>query len=234
MFFNTSPQNHSFTSENDLPKKIIGPKIALSYPSIILGDLRLRRSQFEHWDVEQMEIRLDQIKEDGLTLELEKSVDTFPILAEMVANGECEFAAPLRTALRALRIGDLVEIDGDFETSVRLPCSRCLQPFETPLKSSFALTYMQQATDVMEDTEPQEVQLSAEDMGVVYFQDEKINLRDAIQEQVVMEFPLRPLCKLDCKGLCPKCGADLNEVPCDCEQRPSPGKFAALKNLKLE
>jgi len=181
-----------------------------------------------------MEIRLEQIKEDGLTLEFEKTVDTFPILTEMVDNGECEFAAPLRTALRALRIGDLVEIDGDIETSVRLPCSRCLQPFETPLKSSFALTFMQQEADVMEDTESQEVELNAEDMGIVYFQGEKINLKDAIQEQVVMEFPLRPLCKLNCKGLCPKCGTDLNEAPCDCEQRPSPGKFAVLKNLKLE
>jgi uncharacterized protein len=182
-----------------------------------------------------MEIRLEQIKEDGLTLEFEKPVDTFPVLAEMVANGECEFAAPLRTALRAFRIGDLVEIDGDIETTVRLPCSRCLQPFETPLKSSFALTCMQQAVDVMENTEPQqEIELSAEDMGIVYFQGEKINLTDAIQEQVVLEFPLRPLCKLDCKGLCPECGADLNEYPCDCEQRPSPGAFAILKNLKLE
>ena len=76
-----------------------------------------------------MEIRLEQIKEDGLTLEIEKSVDTFPVLAEMVANGECEFAVPLKTALRAFRIGDLVEIEGDIETSVHLPCSRCLQPF---------------------------------------------------------------------------------------------------------
>ena len=179
-----------------------------------------------------MEIRLEQIREDGLTLEFETSADIFPILAEMVANGECEFAAPLRTALRALRVGDLVEINGDIETSVRLPCSRCLQPFETPLKSSFALTYMQQAADVMEDTESQELELSAEDMGIVYFQGEKINLKDAIQEQVVMEFPLRPLCKSDCKGLCSKCGADLNEDPCDCEQRPTLGKFAALKKLK--
>jgi uncharacterized protein len=181
-----------------------------------------------------MEIRLEQIKEDGLALEFENSVGTFPILEKMKANGECEFVAPIRAALKALRIGDLVEIDGHIGTTVRLPCSRCLQPFEAPLKSSFTLTYMQQVADVMQDTEPQEVELSAEDMGIVYFQGEKINLKDAIQEQVVMEFPLRPLCKLDCKGLCPRCGADMNDDPCDCEQRPSPGSFAAFKNLKLE
>jgi len=185
-------------------------------------------------DLKKMEIRLEQIKEDGLTLEFEKSVDAFPILAEMVANGECEFSAPLRTALRVFRIDDLVEIDGEIETLVHLPCSRCLQQFETPLKSSFALTYMQQTADGVEDTEPQEVELSAEDVDIVYFQGEKINLKDAIQEQVVMEFPLRPFCKSDCKGLCPKCGTDLNQNPCDCEQRPSPGEFAVLKNLKLE
>ena len=115
-----------------------------------------------------------------------------------------------------------------------LPCSRCLQPFETPLKSSFALTYMQQAADVMEDTEPQEVELSAEDMGIVYFQGEKINLKDAIQEQVVMEFPSDLFANWTARDCAPKCGVDLNEDPCDCEQRPTPGKFAALKNLKLE
>lgn len=181
-----------------------------------------------------MEIRLEQIEEEGLTFEFEKPVDTFPVLAEMVANGECEFTAPLRTALRAMRIGDMVEIDGDIETSVRLPCSRCLQLFETPLNSSFALTYMQQTADVMEDVESQEVELSAEDMAIVYFQGEKINLKDAIQEQVVMEFPIRPLCKLDCKGLCPSCGADMNEDPCDCRQRPSTEKFAALKKWSVK
>ena len=181
-----------------------------------------------------MEILIEQIGEEGLVFEFEKSVETFPVLAEMVASGECKFAAPIRTAVKALRIGDMVEIDGDIETSVRLPCSRCLRPFEISLKPHFTLTYMRRATDIIEDAEPKEVELSAEDMGIVYFQGEKINLKDTIQEQVIMEFPLRALCKQDCKGLCPRCGADLNEDPCDCDRRSWPGKFAVLKNLKLE
>jgi uncharacterized protein len=181
-----------------------------------------------------MEILIEQIGEDGLVFEFEKSVETFPVLAEMVANDECGFPVPIRIAVRAFRVVDMIEIEGDIETSVRLPCSRCLQPFETLLKSRFALTYMRRATDVIEDTEAREVELSAEDMGIVYFQGEKINLKDTIQEQVVMEFPLRALCKQDCKGLCSKCGADLNEDLCDCDRSSPPGKFAVLKNLKLE
>ena len=181
-----------------------------------------------------MDILIEQIKEDGLVFKFEKSANTFPVLAEMVASGECEFAAPIRTALRALRIGDMVEINGDVETSVYLPCNRCLQSFETPLKSHFELTYMRRVADAIENSESQEIKLSSEEMGIVYFQGEKINLKDTIQEQVVMAFPLRVLCKKNCKGLCPKCGADLNEDPCDCDRRSSPGKFAVLKNLKLE
>ena len=181
-----------------------------------------------------MEILIEQITEEDQVFEFEKSVKTFPVLAEMVANGECEFAAPIGTIVRVLRINDMVEIEGDIETSVRLPCSRCLQPFETLLKSHFAFTYMHRATDVIEDSEPQEIELSSENMGIVYYQSEKINLKDTIQEQVVMEFPLRALCKHDCKGLCPKCGVDLNANLCDCDRKSSPGKFDVLKNLKLD
>ena len=184
--------------------------------------------------LEKMEILIEQIAEDGLIFKFEESVKTFPVLAEMVANGECEFTVPIRTALRALRIDDMVEIEGDFETTVCLPCSRCLRLFETPLKSHFSLTYMRREAELGEDSEPREVELGAEDMGIVYFQGDKINLTETIQEQVLIEFPFRVLCKQDCKSLCPSCGADLNEDPCDCDRKPSAGKFDVLKNLKIE
>jgi uncharacterized protein len=181
-----------------------------------------------------MEIHIEQIKEGGLELEFEEIAETFPVLTEMVNNGECKFQTPIKTALRAMRIEDMVEVDGYIETSVRLPCSRCLQLFETHLKSNFTLTFTRRTTDDMDEHEPQEVELSVEDMGLVYFQGEIINLKKTIQEQVVMEFPLKALCRQDCKGLCPKCGADLNVTACDCARTSTPGKFAVLKNLKLE
>ncbi len=181
-----------------------------------------------------MEILIEQIPEDGLELKFEKSVSTFPVLTEMVTNGECDFKVPIRTALRALHIGEIIEIEGDVASTVWLPCSRCLKPFETSLNSHFSLTYMRQPVASVEDDESREIELNAEDMGMVYFQGDKINLIDTIQEQVLMEFPLRILCKHDCKGLCPNCGADLNETPCDCNPNPSTGKFDALKSLKIE
>jgi uncharacterized protein len=181
-----------------------------------------------------MEILIEQIPEDGLVLEFEKSVNSFQVLTEMMANGECEFKVPIRTALRALRIGEIVEIEGDVASTVWLPCSRCLKPFETSLNSHFSLTYMRPPAESEWDDDSREIELNAEDLGMVYFQGDKINLIDTIQEQVLMEFPFRVLCKPDCKGLCPSCGADLNENSCDCNPKPETGKFDVLKNLKID
>ena len=85
-----------------------------------------------------------------------------------------------------------------------------------------------------EDVEPEEIEISAQDMGLIYFQGEEVNLRDGIQEQVVMAFPIRPLCRENCRGLCAACGADLNQVDCGCDLTPVSNKFAALKDLKLD
>jgi uncharacterized protein len=86
---------------------------------------------------------------------------------------------------------------------------------------------------VTQPQEADEVELGAADMEIDYFRGEKINLRDPIQEQVILALPDRVLCKPDCKGLCPQCGADLNEAACDCDRTPPFGKFAALKHLNL-
>ena len=80
----------------------------------------------------------------------------------------------------------------------------------------------------------EEIEIEVEEIGMMYFKGEEIDLQQGIQEQVVMAFPLRPLCDENCKGLCPKCGSDLNQADCECEPEPVSNKFAALKNLKLD
>ena len=57
---------------------------------------------------------------------------------------------------------------------------------------------------------------------------------DIVREQVLLELPLRPLCKEECRGLCSRCGDDLNVGPCQCGGDPGPGdlRFAVLADLK--
>ncbi|MEJ2282440.1 MAG: DUF177 domain-containing protein [Desulfobacterales bacterium] len=182
-----------------------------------------------------MRIRTEDLKAGELRLKFEERPETFDILAEMAADGIFEFPAPLNAALRARLIGDMVEIDGSFSTAVRLDCARCLQSFEMPLTSSFALTYRRtEPAAEQSDANPEELELTSEDIGLIYYQGEEINIDNEIQEQVVLAFPIRALCKPDCRGLCPACGADLNSAECGCNRLPPNKKFAALKNLKLK
>lgn len=126
----------------------------------------------------------------------------------------------------------MVEVEGTAETEVKLVCSRCLTEFAQPVTTRFALTFTEELPQ-FEGEDEEEVELSAEDMGLSLFDGEEIDLRDAIAEQVIMSLPLRPLCSEGCKGLCQFCGADLNEGDCGCQPSPFNAKFDALKAFKV-
>lgn len=181
-----------------------------------------------------MRIQIERIKDQGLVLELISKPESFPVLAAMTQSRECEFHAPIRTSLKAIRIGDMVEVEGTIDTIVRLTCGRCLINFEIPLNTPFTLTYVQQAPGINRNPERDNVELGVEDVGLIYFEGEEIDLQDGIQEHVVMMLPLRALCRETCKGLCQKCGADLNAGDCGCDRSVVNNKFGVLKNLKLE
>ena len=180
-----------------------------------------------------MHIHIEQIRENGLALQFEETPEVFPVLAELVKKNACQFLAPIKITLRALKFGNMVKVDGDINTSVRLSCGRCLQEFGSSLTSRFSITYMHRESDTdEEELKVKEIELQAEDMGLIYYQGEEIDLLNEIQEQVVMAFPLRALCRPDCKGLCSDCGSDLNVGDCDCDKKPQTGGFAVLRNFK--
>jgi uncharacterized protein len=182
-----------------------------------------------------MHIRVEQIADKGMVLEFEEPIESFAVLTAMVDNGQCEFLAPIKTALKVHRFGDMVKVEGDISTSARLTCGRCLRIFDSRLKSRVALTYKSGVPDDEKmGSKQEEFELKEEDIGLIYYQGEEINLQNEIQEQVIMAFPLRALCKPDCKGLCSECGSDLNEGDCSCKKTFSGSRFEALKNLTLD
>jgi uncharacterized protein len=181
-----------------------------------------------------MRIHIEQITEKGLFLDFAERAESFPVLAQMIQDGECQFLGPIRTQLRAVKIRDFVEVEGTVETQIQLACGRCLEAFTTVVTNEFALTYIRQVPDVTAESEPEEVELNAEDFGLIHFQGETIDLQEGIQEQVVMAFPIRPLCAEECKGLCQTCGANLNLGDCGCERAIVNDRFAVLKDLRLD
>lgn len=180
-----------------------------------------------------MFICIDDIKDEGLAIAFEEKPEEFPILEDITHTGECGFYSPLKFKVRAIRIKELVKIEGRLDTRIRLTCSRCLEPFESPLVTSFVLTYAQEPSETTKMSDGGGIELSAEDAGLIIFTGREIDLKAALQEQVVMSIPMRPLCSQTCKGLCSGCGANLNAGDCGCQKKSFNIKFAALKNLKL-
>jgi uncharacterized protein len=179
-------------------------------------------------------ISVDEIKEAGLVLDLEEPLEAFPVLGDVAEGGFCRFVGPVAIHVRVFQVHEMVEVEGQATTRAVFTCSRCLKDFESPISANFALTYCRELPEVEVEDDEEGVELSAEDMGLILFEGQEIDLAEGIQEQLVMALPLRPVCDEACKGLCPQCGADLNAAPCDCRPQDLNIKMAALKDFKVK
>jgi len=183
---------------------------------------------------EKMQVNVDRIPDGGLTLRASEPADRFPALKEAALEGEISFDSPLEIEIRLRRISSFVEASGLLRTSVLLSCSRCLGDFSEPLSIPFEATYSEEASIQEAPGEEEEVELTAASIDLFPFHGREIDLMEAIGEQVLLALPLRPLCREDCKGLCPRCGADLNQDACGCGEKPMDPRFAVLKGLKID
>ncbi len=180
-----------------------------------------------------LRLQAEKLKDEELALDVAEKAEEFPALHELQEQGQCRFTRDISGRLRAFRAGDYVEVQGTVATSVIFACSRCLEDVEILLEVEVDLTFVPHSED--EDREEEEeVELEAEDLGLISYHDDEIDLHHALQEQVVMALPLRPLCKEECKGLCPRCGANRNVEDCDCAAPIMNSKFAALKDFKVD
>lgn len=181
-----------------------------------------------------MRLSVHEIKDAGLALEFIEPVASFPMLAELQERRECRFPEPLRVALRIQPAGGLFEVAGRIETCVEVPCSRCLKPAMETLDASFEMTYVRELPEIEGEEDEAGREISAEEMGLVLLQGDEVDLREVVQEQVMLAMPFQPLCVSGCRGLCPQCGAELNEESCRCAPTNFNLKFAALKDLKID
>lgn len=135
--------------------------------------------------------------------------------------------------------GAHVHASGTMTGHVTVACSRCVGASAIPIDEHVLATYMPAAELAALEAEKEGapeaeegVELAAEDLDVYAFDGESVDLEPVIREQLILAVPYAPLCREDCKGLCPQCGVDRNVESCTCE-KPTDPRFAALKGLKL-
>ena len=181
-----------------------------------------------------MIIHLDELSGKIQTFTFEKKIKDFPVLKEISAAGDCIFSDPLDIRLGAKKMGEMVAVEGRVKTTVRMTCNRCLIEFESVLHPGFTLTYTRRPPLESEPADDEEMELQAEKIGLIPFTGEEIDLLEDVQSEIVMAVPMRPVCSENCKGLCPKCGANRNKTACSCQRRTDDPRLAVLKGLKLD
>ncbi|MCM2263623.1 MAG: DUF177 domain-containing protein [Desulfuromonadales bacterium] len=178
-----------------------------------------------------MEIRIDNLKIRPRKLVFAEPVEKFPVLRELVERGEVGFHGDISTDLVATLVGTLVEVEGSLACTVVIPCSRCLQPAEQQLDLRIALAFTRQK--MSEAGTGEERELTEEEVGLIPFEGDTIDLRSSLEQELLMGLPQHPLCADDCAGLCPVCGANLNRNRCDCPPPVFNGGLSALKGFKV-
>ena len=110
-------------------------------------------------------------------------------------------------------------VQGKFSGDTELECVRCLNPFMYSLGGEW--------TELYAFTEK-----SISESGLLVPDSGQIDFTPVLREYALLEFPIKALCKPDCKGLCIECGQDLNMKDCGHNQEDNDSPFSVLKNLK--
>ena len=188
----------------------------------------------------KMVVTIDEIRDEGLTLQAPVSPD---LLAETLQEGAGpEFkpvsATPLTATFRKVSGGVLLK--GDLTIRMASPCTRCLTDIQLNLPVSFSLNFIPKSAlelpseDVKDDElAPEAGTFDLEDANQELFDGKKIDLDPVVREQVLLALPMHAVCRDDCKGLCGMCGQNLNEAQCRCEPKGVDPRLEALKNIKL-
>ena len=136
-----------------------------------------------------MKVFVDQIRPEGLTIQGELDPQSLDLNTEIAS-----IKPPLKIEARLHRVNDVVNVSFIVDAVGSIVCCRCLSEVTTKISRQFCVDYPLEKGERF------------------------IDLDSDIRDYIMLDYPLKPLCKQDCKGLCPRCGVNLNDVTkCDCD-----------------
>jgi uncharacterized protein len=129
---------------------------------------------------------------------------------------------------RAISAGQDVRLRGEIKAAICAPCDRCLNEVKIPVEIPFDLFYAPAGAGA---DQAGERELRERDLDFAVYENDQIDLDELVLEQLELSLPSRVLCREECRGLCPQCGADLNVEQCDCKPQIDP-RWQVLADLK--
>lgn len=125
--------------------------------------------------------------------------------------------------------GDQVRVKGQVTADLETDCDRCLTRAFFHVDTPFDLYYKPLEAEMG----GQEVAIDEGEAEIGFYEMPGLELEDILREQVLLQLPMQRLCREDCKGICPLCGASRNEVDCHCKAHPGDDRWSGLKDIHL-
>lgn len=163
-----------------------------------------------------MKIIVNEIPSDGLELKI----------SEEGRFGSIKAVSPYEAIIKVIKKGNDVFLNGLVKCSIELQCSRCLSSFSLTINSP--LDVVLRPVNVLTE---EGYELQKDELDVGFYRDNIIDIEDIVNEQLALDIPMKPLCAIECKGICPECGTDLNNAQCSCNVSDLDKRFKILEKL---
>lgn len=150
---------------------------------------------------------------EGMVKEFDFELD----LSEQEIFGTKPFTTPVKVKGSAGNYTGIVEMRAKAEFELETSCDRCAKPIKLPVATDIFHTLVTHLNDETNDE-------------LLLVNELRFDLKPLITEDIFLDFPAKLLCDEECKGVCPRCGKDLNTGSCSCEKEIDP-RLAALKQL---
>jgi len=159
-----------------------------------------------------------------------------------LTDGDVSIRGTLAVGLDLRAIERTIYVTGVVEGTAVRQCVRCLKDFDDPLAFSLRVAYEREAKAPnavakrddprKKSTAPPEGEAEEQNDDLYYFAGDHLELAPMLREQLILAAPMHPLCSEECRGLCARCGKDLNEGPCRCGEEPTGSPFQVLRTIK--
>jgi uncharacterized protein len=170
--------------------------------------------------IKEMEVRKKTFAETWEPNGFDFSDPSITQKAPLVAEGVAELLP---------NTGGEVRVYGRIRTELETECDRCLARASFKIDAPVDLYYRPLETTVGEE----EVAIDEGEAEMGFYEMPGLQLEDIVREQVLLQLPMQRVCSEACKGICPVCGANRNEVNCSCAVKPGDDRWMALKNLNI-
>ena len=164
-----------------------------------------------------------EIPEEGFVFDLKKDIKALEIQTD-----DFDIDEPVHIKGSVRKFGKDIYVQGHLTIKMIMTCSRCLERFTHTLDSEFEATYAPLEDEISEE----EKELEKNDLDVLLYKGDCVDLREAIRDQIILSIPLKSLCKKNCLGLCSQCGQNLNTIKCDCAVESIDPRLEKLKQFK--